>query len=164
MKILYLIRHAKSSWDNPLLSDFERPLNERGLRDAPIMGKRLAEKNIYPDLLISSPAVRTLTTARLLAAEIQYPGDKILEIKELYDASLTTFLRVLENLPDEYREVMIVAHNPTVSNVCMYLCHFQVELPTCAIVKISFPFFSWKMLSAGTGLLEWYDTPKNPEH
>ena len=163
MKILYLMRHAKSGWDNPLLTDFERPLNERGLRDAPAMGKRLAEKKIKPDLLAASPAIRTITTARLIAAEIQYPGERILEIPSLYEASLSAFLRVIESFDDSAQEVMIVAHNPTISNICMYLSHFQAEMPTSAIVKISFPFTSWKMISAGTGLLEWYDTPKNPE-
>src|SRR6478609_6616404 len=115
MKTLYLVRHAKSSWDDIDLSDFDRPLNDRGKKDAPKMGKRLKERDIFPDVMLSSPAKRALETCKAIAKALSFPEEKITTDKRLYHASEDQLLKVVQGLKDRHDNVeviMIFGHNP----------------------------------------------------
>ena len=162
MKRLYLIRHAKSSWNHPGLSDFERPLNKRGLRDAPVMGERLAKKTIGLDLMVSSPAVRAITTARMLAEKLGYPESEIAENEAIYGAHWSGLMEVVQNLKDESETVMLLGHNPGFTMLAEYLTDTQVDnMPTCSVFGADFDVASWGDVSRGKGSLVHYDFPKN---
>ncbi|MCK5032034.1 MAG: histidine phosphatase family protein, partial [Calditrichia bacterium] len=108
MKTLYLLRHAKSSWDNPELDDFERPLNKRGHHDAPLIGNLLEKLNISPDLIISSPAIRASMTARIIADAIKYPLDRIRYDENIYEAGEMDLLEVIYAVDDTVDKLMLV--------------------------------------------------------
>src|ERR1035437_1678008 len=110
MKTLYLIRHAKSSWDNHDISDFERDLNHRGKQDATLMAKIIRQKKIKPDLIISSPAVRAINTANIFAGILDYPVEKIEANEKLYDAGLKELTDVVRNIDDDKTNVMLFGH------------------------------------------------------
>ena len=112
MKTLTLVRHAKSSWKNNNLSDRQRPLNKRGERDAPVMGKRIKEHGIRPSLIVSSPAVRAWTTAKIIADEINYPWEFLQKEDSLYLASLDEILDVVMAQENEFNNLMMFGHNP----------------------------------------------------
>src|SRR5690606_16808146 len=112
MKTLYVIRHAKSSWENPLLADIDRPLNDRGKRDAPRMGKRLQERAVVPNLMLSSPAKRALSTCKRIAEILGYGVDKIKTERKLYHADEDDLLNIIKGLNDKCQVVMIFGHNP----------------------------------------------------
>ena len=137
MKTIYLVRHAKSSWDNPRLSDFERPLNKRGKRDAPFMGKQLNEMEINPDLIISSPAKRTKKTAMNIAEKIRYPKKRIVYKDEIYEASEKTLLDVIKKLDNKLDSVMIFAHNPGLTQLNNFISKKYIDnIPTCGVVAL----------------------------
>jgi phosphohistidine phosphatase len=160
-KILYLVRHAKSSWDDPSLADKDRPLSPRGLSSAPDMGKRLASQGHKPDLVISSPAKRALTTARKIARETGYKESGIITDDHLYFSGTRSMVDLLEQLDDKYGNVMIVGHNPAMSSLLNILCDSTVEnMPTCAIAVVSFDMDSWSELTMSDGELLAYDYPK----
>jgi phosphohistidine phosphatase len=161
-KQLLLIRHAKSDWNNLLLSDFERPLNERGLKNAPEMANRLLEKQLIPQHLISSPALRALTTTKIFATELKIEHSEIILREEMYHASTLTLLELVNSIDDKYDFVAIFGHNSGLSDFANYLCdEVAYNLPTCGIVLLKFPFEQWKMLSKNTGEFLFYDYPKN---
>lgn len=159
-KTIYLIRHAKSSWKFPELSDFERPLNKRGKSDAPFMGKLLAEKNILPDLIISSPAKRAISTAEIIADAIGYNREFIIEEEELYLASSNSILRILALLNDK-KSVMIFGHNPGLTVLNNLLSDKHIEnIPTCGIVALRFNA-EWNQIKPKTAEQIFFDFPKN---
>jgi len=161
MKILYLIRHAKSSWNEEGLSDFERPLNHRGKHDAPFMGKLLKEQKVTADKIISSPAVRAYTTARIIASEINYPVEKIETDKNIYEASPRELLDIIQEVPDSVNTLMLFGHNPGFTMLNNYLSGRQVDnIPTCGISKIEFDVDSWKDVNINTGRLAAFEFPK----
>lgn len=161
MKILYLIRHAKSSWSEPGLSDFERPLNHRGKHDAPFMGKLLKEHKVVADKIISSPAVRAYTTARIIASEINYPVEKIETDKNIYEASASEILNIIQAVHDEVGTLMLFGHNPGFTMLNNYLSGRQVDnIPTCGISKIEFDVDSWKEVNINKGRLAAFEFPK----
>ncbi|MGD8779994.1 MAG: histidine phosphatase family protein [Ignavibacteria bacterium] len=161
MKTLYLTRHAKSSWKDQSLDDFDRPLNKRGKRDAPFMGQLLKKKNILPDVLISSPAVRAYTTARTIASEIGYPPENILADKNIYEASSSELLDIINSIEDENQSAMMFGHNPGFTTLCHYLTGKDIlNIPTCGIVKIEFEKNKWSEIEIGTGNLIWFEYPK----
>ena len=161
MKKLYLIRHAKSSWNEPGLSDFERPLNQRGLRDAPFMGKLLKEKKVIVDKIISSPAVRAFTTAKSFAVELDYPLDKIETITEIYEASASEILNILQSVENDVNTLLLFGHNPGFTSLSNYLSDKQIDnLPTCGISVIAFDVKSWKEVNINTGKLIAFEFPK----
>jgi phosphohistidine phosphatase len=161
-KTLYVNRHAKSSWDHPNLKDFDRPLNDRGERDAPEMGKRLKSKGIIPQLFVSSPAKRAITTARIIAKECGYSSDQIALEEDIYLASYSTLLGIVNGFDDRYDSIIIFGHNPGFTDLVEILTEEDIyNLPTCGICKITFPFDSWELISRGTGTLEYFDYPKN---
>ncbi|WP_134090680.1 histidine phosphatase family protein [Olivibacter sp. XZL3] len=159
-KYLYLIRHAKSDWSYDL-PDFERPLNKRGLRDAPIMAERLALQNLRPDWLISSPANRAISTAKIFAEELRYPSDEIQEESAIYEANVPSLLQVINSFRPEVDCVALFGHNPGISLLAEYLCeNVTIDFPTCAIAFLSFETDNWEEISVGTGSLVWFNYPK----
>ena len=160
MKRLFIVRHAKSDWDNPTLDDFDRPLNKRGERNAPFMGKVLAEKGIKPDAIISSPANRALRTAELIAKEVGYEKN-ITPNQYIYEAYVTALQEIVEYLYDTHETVLLVGHNPGVSALAYMLCGMTEQMPTCAIVEIEFDCDSWMNASKENSKLISYDYPKN---
>ena len=160
-KTLYLVRHAKSSWDDPSLADRDRPLNERGLSSAPDMGRRLAAQGHKPDLVISSPARRALSTAKKLAKEMGYRESKVITDEHLYFSGTRSMVDLLEKLDDKHKKVMIVGHNPAMTSLLNILCDSEVEnMPTCAVAMIEFDMESWSELTMTDGELMDYDYPK----
>lgn len=159
-KYLYLVRHAKSDWSFDL-PDFERPLNKRGLRDAPIMAKRLALQNLRPDSLISSPANRAISTAKIFAKELDYPVLDIQENTTIYEADVPALLKVINSARPEVECMALFGHNPGISLFAAYLCdHTAIDFPTCAIAFLSFEVDNWEEVSLGTGELIWFNYPK----
>ncbi|MEK6805260.1 MAG: histidine phosphatase family protein [Pseudomonadota bacterium] len=161
MKIVTLIRHAKSSWDYSQLTDFERPLNERGRRDAPLMAQRLKRAGLRPELLLSSPALRAISTARLFAEAFDVAAGKVAVESKLYDASPATILKVIQSLDDRYGEVWLFGHNPGISETAQRLaeCPFD-DVPTCACVRIELKAKLWSEISMDCGKLLFYSYPK----
>ena len=160
-RILYIARHAKSSWKDTDLFDYERPLNKRGKKDAPKIGKILYSKGVLPDLIISSPAKRARKTARLLAKKINYPKENIVEEKAIYEASISDLLNIIEQFNDSLQKVMIVGHNPSFTALANYLSpKYFDNIPTIGVVAISFPCSSWKEIERNSGKVIFYEYPK----
>ncbi len=161
MKRLFINRHAKSDWIHTGLNDSERPLNKRGLHDAPMMGRRLAERNEAIDIIISSPANRAITTAKLIAKELDYPIENIVEESTIYEARVSDLLKIINNIDSTYNNVMLFGHNPGFTDLADYLTGAGVlNIPTCGICKISFNIDTWSQVSAHTGNMDYFDFPK----
>lgn len=161
MKTLYLVRHAKSSWKDSTLSDQQRPLNKRGLNNAPEMGRRLAEQCLTVDLVISSPANRAFTTAATLSSAIGYEKERIQQRDELYFDGRSSMLDIIQNTAAEHQSLMLVGHNPDMTSLLNSLCGYQVDnMPTCAIASIEFDC-AWSEVSYNGGDLLKYDFPRN---
>jgi phosphohistidine phosphatase len=135
-RTLVMIRHAKSSWANPLQSDFERPLNERGTQDAPAMGEKLKKLGIIPDLIIASTAKRTKQTAKKIAKAVGYDPDNIKWEEKLYHCIPSVFEEVIFEVSDAVKTIFIVAHNPGITGFVNQLSpEFCIDnMPTCAVV------------------------------
>lgn len=147
MRHLFLIRHAKSSWDNPGLRDFNRPLNERGMHDAPRMAKYLHKLNVQAGLIVSSPAKRALTTAQFFAAEFGFPDEAIRQEETIYEAMPSDIQRIISGLPDETDTVLLFGHNPTLTEVSnLFTDDFIDNVPTCGIVHLISTAASWSEL------------------
>jgi phosphohistidine phosphatase len=163
-KYLYLVRHAKSSWKDPSLGDRERPLNGRGRRSAPDMGKRLAAGGHRPDLIISSPAKRAFSTAKKIAGELAMDKSGIITDESMYFSGTGSMVNMLEKLEDNYQKVMIVGHNPAMTSLLDVLSESSVyNMPTCAVALIAFDIGSWSELGDESGNLLVYDFPKNTD-
>ena len=161
MKKLYLIRHAKSSWSNPGLPDIERPLNKRGKRDAPFMGKLLNNVGVRPDVIITSQAKRAYRTAKTIAKEIDFPIKNIVKNNLIYEADTREFISVLKSIPDNADIAMLFGHNPGLTIVNNYLTDKYIDnIVTCGIVEIEFNINSWKDISENTGKIISYEYPK----
>lgn len=152
MKTLYLLRHAKSSWKDADLADFDRPLNERGRRAAPFMGRLLRERGSEIDLIVSSPAKRAKKTAKLFLEAAGYETD-ILYDQRIYEASPNTLIYVLSELDDRFSSVMLVGHNPGMEGLIRALTDRIEPMPTAAIAIIKLGVDTWAELAAGTGML-----------
>lgn len=167
MKTVYLIRHAKSSWEDESLSDFDRPLNERGKIDAPRMGKRLKEKNLTPDVLLSSPAKRALSTAKRIADAIGYPKEKIKTDQGLYHADEDEILNVIRSVGDKNDCLVIFGHNPGLTDFVNAMSNdrkrFIDNIPTCGVVAFRFEASSWKQIDFGKGEMLLFDFPKSKD-
>jgi phosphohistidine phosphatase len=166
MKTLYVIRHAKSSWDELNLSDFERPLNERGKRDAPRMGVRLKIKGVLPDTIISSSAKRAFSTAKRIAKVIGFPKDKIKTDRELYHAGEETILSVLRTIKSKHNIVFLVGHNPGLTDFVNTLRSDDIDIeniPTCGLVMFEIDIETWDQLQWGTARQTWFDYPKSKD-
>ena len=161
MRILTLLRHAKSSWDDPGLGDHERPLNRRGERDAPKMGKRIGAAGIRPSLIVSSPAVRAWTTAKLVAREISYPMEFLQRDEDLYHAGLDTLLDVVARQDVGFNSIMIVGHNPGFTSFANYLSPgLTGNLQTCGIVSVSVESETWDVRNIVPADVVFHDWPR----
>jgi phosphohistidine phosphatase len=161
-KRLVLIRHAKSSWANPLQSDFERPLNDRGLRDAPVMGERLKRAGIIPDRIIASTARRARQTAELISGSLGYALEQINWHEDLYHCIPAVFEEVIFGVDDTVDTLFVVAHNPGISEFAASLdpTRSVSHMPTCAVVGIELDAKKWSDLPLAGKRLFLYDTPK----
>ena len=162
---LVMIRHAKSSWANPLQSDFERPLNDRGEHDAPMMGERLKKQNIIPDLIIASPAKRAKQTAKKVAKAIGYDEDKIQWIEKLYHCIPQVFEEVLYEVSDDVQTVFIVAHNPGITEFVNELSsEFSIDnMPTCGMVGAEVELKHWEMFPSAQKKVFLFEYPKKQQ-
>ena len=163
MKTLLLIRHAKSSWDTPGLSDFDRPLNERGKKEAPEMAKRVKDRKIEIDLLVSSPAKRARKTARFFAETFGFKKDDILLVEDLYAATSASFEKTVRGLEDKRDVVAVFSHNPGITVFANSLTNVRVDdMPTCSIFALSAETDSWADFADAGKKFLFFDYPKNP--
>ena len=161
MKTLYLVRHAKSSWKDESLKDFDRPLNKRGQRDAPFMGEKLKEQKIKPDVIIASPAKRAKLTAKVLAKKIGFDADEIKWKKKIYDAFTEDLLEIIRGQKSEIDSLMIVGHNPELTSLSNYLTDFRIyNIPTTGISCIRFYCDTWEEIQPKSGEQVFFDYPK----
>jgi len=149
MKTLLLLRHAKSSWDEPAMDDHDRPLNKRGKQDAPRAGQWLAKEGLLPELIYSSTAKRARATVELAVEASNYQGD-VLYSHDLYAATPSACLAALAGLADKYQRVMLVGHNPGLEELLLQLTGELQLLPTAALAQISLPIQKWGELNSGT--------------
>ncbi|MEX2468946.1 MAG: histidine phosphatase family protein [Pseudohongiellaceae bacterium] len=165
MKTLYLLRHAKSSWENPGLKDFERPLNERGTSDVPVMAERFNVRKKKVDCIIASPAQRAKTTARLFARGIHYPEDNIASNPELYFAGTGMLLKAASLADDTCESVMLVGHNPAITEFANAMAGCDIDnVPTCGLVELTLPVAHWADIELGGATLVEFDFPKNADN
>jgi phosphohistidine phosphatase len=148
MKTVLLLRHAKSSWKKPELSDHDRPLNERGKSEAVAIGRLLQSNNLVPDFIVSSTAKRARRTADLVMSASEYGGDVALK-RSLYEGGPDAYLDALAALPDDVNVVLVVGHNPDLENVVERLTGWSEELSTAALVQATFDVQGWSGLKAG---------------
>ena len=161
MKTLYLLRHAKFSWDNPDLKDFERPLADRGINDLPVMAERFKAKNGRVGCIICSPAVRTKTTAKMFAKLIGFPSDEVGSNPELYFAGSNMLLKAASLLDDECDAVMLVGHNPAITDFVNDIANGNIDnIPTCGLVQLSLPIGAWSEIEFSSAELVDFDYPK----
>lgn len=161
MKNLVVVRHAKSSWDEPALSDIDRPLNHRGKRDAPLMGGILQARGLVPDRILSSPAKRARKTARLIAKEIGYDAEAIDIRDSLYMDGVPALMALIQGLNDAWERVYLIGHNPDLTELVNRLTDENIEnVPTCGIASIEFDVDSWLHIMVGSGRLALFDYPK----
>jgi len=160
MKTLFLVRHAKSSWDEPGLPDRDRPLADRGKRDVVKMGDRLAERGVKPYLILSSPAARALATAEAIATRLDYKRKDIVVNGRLYACQADDLLDVIQELGDKPKQVMLVGHNPELADLAHRLSNDVTEMQTCAIAEFSFDVKSWSDIGNAKPKLVALDYPK----
>jgi len=160
MKILVLVRHAKSSWDHPELDDHDRPLNARGRRDAPEMGRRLRERGVVPDAIRSSTAVRARTTAEAIVDALGLGADAVVVDERLYGSSPETILGVVGELDDALESAMVVAHDPGLSDLAYELSGTIEHMPTCAVAEFRYQVASWSELADAEPVETRLDTPR----
>ena len=152
MKKLVLIRHGKSSWDHPELKDYHRPLKQRGVNNAFSIAEELMTRNISPDLLLSSPAVRALDTAIIVATNMGYPLNNIATETTIYEASVSELLEVLSAVPEEDSTVLFFGHNPGFTGLANRLQEEPIfNLPTCGAVAIELPITHWDQIKSCSG-------------
>ena len=162
MKSLLIIRHAKSSWDHILQSDFDRPLNERGKTDAPMMALRLIKRKIAIDRFISSPARRAKKTASLFITEYGKPETDIRFIDELYHAPAHTFIKIISGLDDDLSTVAIFSHNPGITEYVNMLTATQIDnMPTAGIFAVKASISSWAEFASAKKEFWFFDYPKS---
>ena len=160
MKTLFLIRHAKSSWDDTALPDKDRPLANRGRRDAPKMGRRLAKREVKPDLILSSPARRALTTAEIIAKKLDYKLKNIVVDDRLYAGAVHGLLDVIHKLGDKQERVMLFGHNPELTELAHRLSSKITHMPTCAVAEFKFNANSWSSIDKAKLAKVALDYPK----
>ncbi len=161
MKRLTLLRHAKSSWGQPDLDDQERPLNQRGQRDAPIMGRRLLGHGVRPSLIITSPATRARQTSKLLAREIGYPIEFLQTEHSLYLADENSILELIELQEDTFSDIVLCAHNPGITQLANQLSDQSIDnMPTCGMLIIEADTDSWSKIAGSPRKFIAFDYPK----
>nr|WP_294895324.1 histidine phosphatase family protein [uncultured Pedobacter sp.] len=161
-KKLLLVRHAKSDWADASISDFNRPLNPRGLTDSVEMAQRISMHGLIPEKLVSSPALRAITTAGLMVLNWKKGIQEIVQEPTIYEANVTSLLKIINEFDDADEYVALFGHNNGITDLAVYLTDADLfNIPTCGLVLIEFPFENWKMVSKNTGQALLYDFPKN---
>ena len=162
MKTVLLVRHAKSSWDSTSVTDFDRPLNERGKNDAPKMARRLKDKDIDIDLFISSPATRAKKTAKIFARELGKKGKNIIYVSSLYNAIPKDFFEVIQGIDDKYKTIAIFSHNPGITEFANMLTTNIVDnMPTSSVYAVKVPVKKWIEFKDAKKDFWFFDYPKN---
>ena len=159
MKKLYIIRHAKSSWKDFSLDDFDRPLNKRGKLNAPFMGGRLKQENVLPDIIMSSPAKRAKKTAKAIAGEIGF-SEKIIYDEDIYEASVYTLDKIIRSVDNAHNLVFLFGHNPSLNMLVENYVNFEQNIPTCGIIAIEFDCNRWEDIDSSNAELISFDYPK----
>ncbi len=160
-KKLLLIRHSKSDWADANLSDFNRPLNPRGLRDSVDMAQRIAMQKLIPEKLVSSPAIRAITTCQLMAKNWKKDVSAIVQETKIYEANVQSLLKIVNEFNDDDDYVALFGHNNGITDLAVYLTDADLfNIPTCGMALIEFPFDNWKMVSKHSGDLLAYDYPR----
>ena len=161
MKHLILVRHAKSDWGDPAMGDHERPLNERGRRNAPEMGARLARRGINPDAVYSSTAVRAMATAEIVAGAVGFPAGEIVADRRLYHAGVETWLQTIAGLEDKFSCVMCFGHNPGLTELGYHVFGSKIEnVPTCGVLSLEFETTYWGEAVGMKPAVVDFDCPK----
>jgi phosphohistidine phosphatase len=161
MKLLTIVRHAKSDWKDASLTDRQRPLNARGERDAPEMGRRIANHGIRPSLIVASPATRAWKTAKIIAREIDYPNEFLQREDKLYMASLEDLLDVVVAQDDGFNSLMVVCHNPGLTDFANFLVPgLTNNLPTAGVVSVQIDQEDWSLHKRPKTTLLAFDYPK----
>jgi phosphohistidine phosphatase len=162
MKTLYIVRHAKSSWDYPALEDYQRPLLEKGKKRTKYIVDYLLEKNVRVDLIMSSHATRALETAKIIAKALQYPENKILISKSIYHSDPDGLFNLFFDLPEDIHSLMIVGHNPTLTNFANLFLERKLDnLPTSGIVCIDFKTDNWEEIVSSGRFTKFVVSPKS---
>jgi phosphohistidine phosphatase len=162
MKTILLVRHAKSNWDNFSLTDAERPLNERGKKNAPEMAARLLQKNIPIDSFLSSPAKRALTTAKFFVEVYARDAGEIIVIPELYLANKAAFTQTIINAPESSASIALFSHNSGITDFANSLTDARIDhMPTCGVFAVKCPIDSWSSFKAGENEFYFFDYPKS---
>lgn len=162
MKILFLLRHAKSSWDDASLADFDRPLNDRGKSAAPFMGEVMVGREYSPAVIVSSPANRAATTAKLVKDAAGLSGDISFDDR-IYEASPNTIRQVISELHDTIDSAMVVGHNPGMEDLIRYLTGEVESMPTAALAVIELDIRSWQEVTSDCGTLVEIIRPKDEQ-
>lgn len=161
MKTLYLMRHAKSSWEDKNIEDIDRPLNERGNRNAPFMGQIMQQNGILPEEIITSSAERNLATLRHICPIIDFPFSNVKVDYNLYNAPVATIIMTIKEVPEYINSLMIVGHNPGMTDLVVYLSGTPIDnIPTCGIVELHYPRKSWMEIDLGTCEFKRFEYPK----
>lgn len=159
MKTLYILRHAKSDWNDAALSDFERPLNERGRKAAPLIGKTMKERNFVPQTIISSPAVRAKQTAELVRENAEIEGEINFDSR-IYEANPQTLLEIVSEIEDANDAALIVGHNPGFETLVRILTGKIEPMPTAALAVVDLEIENWNQIFAAVGTLRDLLRPK----
>jgi len=160
MKTLFLLRHAKSSWKDDTLPDFERPLNRRGKDAAVTIGRYFKTSAIVPELILCSPAERARETLNLVLKASRWTTEVRYD-QRIYEASAQRLVEVVSQIENDRKVAMLVGHNPGMEELLAFLTHETRHMPTCALARISLDGVSWKEIDRGIGKLEWFVTPKD---
>ena len=159
---LIIIRHAKSSWDDSSLGDHERPLNKRGIANAPVMASRLLSLNVNPEALLSSTALRAATTAQVFAKALNFPPDQITYNSDLYLASAGMLQDLIAGLANDLKTVLIFGHNPGLTLLASQIWEIPIgNIPTCGVVSLKFKDLDWRNASSQKPYSTTFDFPKN---
>ena len=164
MKQIFIIRHAKSSWAEIGQRDFDRPLNERGIRDAPEMAKRLAQRNISIDTFISSAANRALMTTQLMMMEMKMTDDQLMVIPELYHAPPSVILSSIQQCDNRHHTIAMVCHNPGITEFANLIKGLSIDnVPTCGILSLNTDVKNWEDVTIKNLRFAFFDYPKNQD-
>ncbi len=161
-KILFIVRHGKSSWEQVGVSDIDRPLKERGVKDAYEMANRVLKKGFHPDSIISSPALRALHTAIIFSRVLDYPVNEIIINQDMYLSEADRIFSIVSETDNSIGSLMIFGHNPGLTELVNYLSELDIDnLPTAGLVMLRFKSDNWKGISKNCQVLEYIDFPHN---
>lgn len=162
MKTLYLLRHAKAALGSVDTKDFDRPLNERGVSDAHMMARRLKDQGVAIDLIVSSPALRAMTTATIVADVFEKPEQDIVLDRQIYLAGSAKLLQIVSFFDESAQSAILVAHNPALTDLSELLARSGIaDIPTAGLVSIEIPVDNWLEVREGDAKLTAFDYPKN---